>query len=92
LFRRIRKDGAVLDGGMAPHSINRLVKAAARRAGIADEAIGGHSLRAGFLTAAAQGASIWKLMEVSRHRSIGTLQGYVRDREHSRNHAGEGLL
>ena len=68
-FRRIRKDGAILDEGMAPHTINRLIKAAARRAGIQDRAIAGHSLRSGLLTAAAlRGASVWKLMQVSRHR------------------------
>jgi hypothetical protein len=39
----------------------------------------GHSLRAGFLTSAAEhGASVWKMMEVSRHRSVDTLRGYVR--------------
>jgi hypothetical protein len=38
-----------------------------------------HSLRSGFLTSAAEtGASIWKLSEVSRHKSLDTLRGYVR--------------
>jgi hypothetical protein len=36
----------------------------------------GHSGRAGFLTSAAKrGASIFKMMEVSRHRSVDTLRG-----------------
>jgi hypothetical protein len=35
----------------------------------------GHSLRAGFLTSAAKrGASIFKMMDVSRHRSVDTLR------------------
>jgi hypothetical protein len=35
----------------------------------------GHSLRSGFLTSAAEaGASIFKMVEVSRHKSVGTLQ------------------
>ena len=39
----------------------------------------GHSLRAGFLTAAAaDGASIFKMKEVSRHRSTDVLARYVR--------------
>ena len=93
LFRRIRKDSAILAEGMAPHTINRLIKAAARRAGIQYRAIAGHSLRSGFLTAAAlRGASVWKLMQVSRHRSVAALQGYVRDRDGFRDHAGLGLL
>jgi hypothetical protein len=53
----------------------------------------GHSLRAGFLTSAAsRGASIFKMMDVSRHRSVGTLRGYVRDAELFKDHAGAGLL
>jgi hypothetical protein len=36
----------------------------------------GHSLRSGFLTSAAEnGASIWKLSEVSRHKSLNVLSG-----------------
>jgi integrase len=53
----------------------------------------GHSLRSGFLTSAAgRGASIFKMMDVSRHKSIDTLRGYVRDAELFRDHAGAGLL
>jgi hypothetical protein len=53
----------------------------------------GHSLRAGFLTSAAKrGASIFKMMDVSRHRSVDTLRGYIRDAELFQDHAGSGLL
>src|ERR1700730_8323539 len=53
----------------------------------------GHSLRPGFLTsAAARGASIFKMMDVSRHRSVDTLRGYVRDAELFKDHAGAELL
>jgi hypothetical protein len=52
----------------------------------------GHSLRSGFLTSAAgNGASIFKMMDVSGHRSVDTLRGYVRDAELSKDHAGAGL-
>src|ERR1700750_3100111 len=52
-----------------------------------------HSLRAGFLTSAAgRGASIFKMMDVSRHKSVDTLRGYVRDAELFKDHAGAGLL
>ena len=51
----------------------------------------GHSLRAGFLTSAAgKGASIFKMMDVSRHKSVDTLRGYVRDAELFKDHAGAG--
>jgi hypothetical protein len=42
--------------------------------------------------AAANGASIFKMMNVSRHKSVDTLRGYVRDSELFKDHAGAGLL
>jgi hypothetical protein len=45
-----------------------------------------------FLTSAAKrGASIFKMMDQSRHRSVETLRGYVRDAEILKEHAGAGL-
>jgi hypothetical protein len=53
----------------------------------------GHSLRAGFLTSAAEsGADVLAMMEVSRHRRVETLQGYVRRANLFKRHAGEGSL
>jgi hypothetical protein len=50
-------------------------------------------VRAGFLTSAAgKGASIFKMMDVSRHKSVDTLRGYIRDAELFKDHAGAGLL
>jgi hypothetical protein len=37
-------------------------------------------------------ASIFKMMDVSRHKSVDTLRGYVRDAELFKDHAGAGLL
>jgi hypothetical protein len=48
-------------------------------------------LRAGFLTSAAlRGASVFKVRDVSRHKSMDVLQGYVRDADMFRDHAGVG--
>jgi hypothetical protein len=53
----------------------------------------GHSLRAGFCTSAAKhGASVWKMMDVSRHKSVNTLRGYVRNAESFKDHAGAAFL
>jgi hypothetical protein len=53
----------------------------------------GHSLRSGFLTsAAANGASTFKMMDRSRHKSADTLRGYVRAAKLFKDHAGAGLL
>jgi hypothetical protein len=65
----------------------------AERAGLDPSLSSGHSLRACFLTSAAkQGANLFKMMNVSRHRSVDTLRGYVRDAGIFKNHAGAGLL
>jgi site-specific recombinase XerD len=92
LFRSIRKGGKVA-GRLSAQSVADIVKAQAQRVGLDPTLFAGHSLRAGFLTSAAKrGASIFKMMDVSRHRSVDTLRGYVRDAELFQNHAGEGLL
>jgi len=42
--------------------------------------------------AARTGASIFKIQEISRHRSLQVLAGYVRDVQVYRDHAGSGFL
>ena len=49
---------------LTPHSAAQIVTAYAKRAGLDAASFAGHNLRAGFLTsAAASGASIFKMME-----------------------------
>jgi site-specific recombinase XerD len=92
LFRSIRKGGKV-GNRLTDQSVADIVKAHAERVGLDPGLFAGHSLRAGFLTSAAKrGASIFKMMDVSRHRSVDTLRGYVRDAEIFKDHAGAGLL
>jgi hypothetical protein len=69
------------------------VKAAAGLAGLDPAEFGGYSLRAGSITSAARaGASVLKMREVSRHRSLDVLGGYVREAQALRDHAGDGFL
>jgi hypothetical protein len=92
LFRSIRKGGKV-GARLTDQSVANIVKTHAERVGLDPTLFAGHSLRAGFLTSAAKrGASIVKMMDVSRHRSVDTLRGYVRDAEIFKDHAGAGLL
>jgi hypothetical protein len=42
--------------------------------------------------AARRGASVFKMRDVSRHKSMDVLQAYVRDADRFRDHAGAGLL
>jgi integrase len=93
VFRRITKGGRLMEFALTPHSVGMIVKIWAGRAGFNVREFGAHSLRAGFLTSAAmRGASIFKMMDVSRHKSVDTLRGYVRDADAFKNHAGTGLL
>ena len=53
----------------------------------------GHSLRAGFVTSAAESrASISRIMEVTRHRDPRTVEMYVRRADRFNDHAGDGFL
>jgi site-specific recombinase XerD len=92
LFRSVRKGGKVADR-LSAQSVTDIVKTHAERVGLDPTLFAGHSLRSGFLTSAARrGASIFKMMDQSRHKSVDTLRGYVRDAEIFKNHAGVGLL
>jgi site-specific recombinase XerD len=83
----------VLPDRLRAQSVAFIVKAYAARLGLDAEAFSGHSLRSGFLTsAAARGASLFKMMDVSRHKSVDVPRGYVRDADAFRDHAGAGLL
>ena len=74
VFRKLTPQG---DRGVA-----LVVMARAAAAGDAPELFSGHSLRAGFLTEAGrQGANLFKMKDHSRHKSIETVSGYVRDHE-----------
>lgn len=93
LFRPVAKGGRVLARALTAESVATIVKTYAGLAGLDPAEFAGHSLRAGFLTsAAAHGASIFKMMEVSRHKSMDVLQGYVRRAELFKDHAGAGFL
>jgi len=74
----IDKGGTVRTTRLTDRSVANIVKAYASRAGFDASVFSGHSLRAGFLTSAAgKGASIFKMMDVSRHKSVDTLRGYA---------------
>ena len=93
VFRPVAKGERLQNVRLTDRSVAKIVKAHAVRVGLDPTAFAGHSLRSGFLTsAAARGASIFKMADQSRHRSMDTLRGYVRDAEIFKDHAGAGLL
>jgi integrase len=93
LFRPVAKGGRLMVQRLSAKAVCQIVKAYAGRLGLKAADFGAHSLRAGFLTSAARrGASVFKMRDVSRHKSMDVLQAYVRDADMFRDHAGAGLL
>ena len=69
------------------------MKQYARLAGLDDATFAEHSLRAGFLTSAAEsGASLLRMADQSRRGSLDTLRGYVRRADMFKEHAGAAFL
>jgi site-specific recombinase XerD len=93
IFRPVAKGDRVSEAPLSAFSAAEIVKHYATCAGLDARTFAGHSLRAGFLTSAAEhGASVFKMMEVSRHRSVDTLRGYVRRVDLFKEHAGAAFL
>lgn len=93
LFRRLTRSDALTPSPMSDKAVARLIKACAAAAGYDAARFSGHSLRAGFLTeAASQGATIFKMQEVSRHKTVQILSDYVRAADRFRDHAGDRFL
>ncbi|HEX7855051.1 MAG TPA: site-specific integrase [Sphingobium sp.] len=93
LFRRLTRRDELTADRMSDRAVARLVQRCAAAAGYDPGHYAGHSLRAGFLTeAAANRASIFKMQDVSRHKSVQVLSEYVRNAELFEDHAGSQFL
>ena len=92
LFRPISKHGRMSTERLTGESVAELVKKAAEAAGADPKAFAGHSLRAGFVTAAAKnGATLPAIMKQTGHTSVETVGGYYRDATLFEDNAAEGL-
>ena len=92
VFRSINRHGRI-GAALSAQSVALIVKRYAEIAGLDPRDFAGHSLRAGFLTSAAEaGADVLRMMEVSRHKRVETVQGYVRRANGFKGHAGERFL
>lgn len=93
LFRRMFRGDKVGEARLSAQSIALVVKEYASRAGLDWERYAGHSLRSGFLTSAARNrASIFKMADQSRHKSLDVLRDYVKSEALFEDNAGDGLL
>lgn len=78
VFRTLTPQRRPTNHPIVGKDVARLVKALAQRAALTGD-FSGHSLRAGFITAAAEAdVSLENIMRTSRHRSLSLLKRYVR--------------
>ena len=91
LFVGLSKAGRLASRALSDKAVWRLVKQAARAAGLANpDGYSGHSLRAGLATAAGEaGADLAAVMRQTRHRSADVALGYLRPAELWRNNASQ---
>jgi integrase len=78
---------------MSTKAVANVVKDYAKRAGLDPADFGGHSLRAGFVTSAAEsGKSTERIMDHTGHQSAAMVRIYTRPADAFADHAGERLL
>lgn len=67
------------DGRLTSDAVSRIIKRCARRAGYDPQRFSGHSLRAGFVTTAAErGATEAEIMEQTGHKTERMVRRYIR--------------
>jgi integrase len=79
VFRQLRRGDNLTDQRLSDQSVALIVKRRAIAADVRPELLSGHSLRAGYATAAAAaGVEERKIANVTRHRNLPVLRGYIR--------------
>jgi hypothetical protein len=92
LFRQTLKGGQRVGAPISGQAYYDVVKQGIAAIGLDTSKFGSHSMRSGWIsTAARNGASVWKMKEISRHKSTGVLAGYVPDAELFQQHASAGM-
>lgn len=94
LFRGFYRGGKrIRDTMLSGQAIADIVKAYAIKSGLNPAEFAGHSLRSGFITSAAEsGASLMKIMDQSRHKTVDIVRGYIQEADQVNNHAGASFL
>ncbi|MCJ2064357.1 tyrosine-type recombinase/integrase [Methylobacterium sp. J-088] len=78
---------------LTDRSVANIIKAYCTAAGLDASTFGAHSLRAGYITSAAErGADLARIMDQSGHRDPRTVVGYIRRANAFREHSGSGFL
>ena len=94
VFRPVSRSAKVRgDARLTDKSVADIVKAYAARIGLDVSDFGSHSLRAGFVTTAAdRDVNESRIMDVTRHKDSQTVRGYIRRANLFKGHAGASFL
>ena len=96
VFRPVSRSGNVRQGEgvrLTTQAVADIVKRYCTAAGLDASAFGAHSLRAGYITTAAErGADLARIMDQSGHRDPRTVVGYIRRANAFKGHSGSGFL
>jgi integrase len=86
-------DNEPLPPRLTTQAVADIIKRYCAAAGLDASTFGAHSLRAGFITTAAErGADLARIMDVSGHRDPRTVVGYIRRANAFKGHSGSGFL
>jgi site-specific recombinase XerD len=93
VFRAVALGGRMSSEPLSGDAVASLVKHYAERIGLDPRAYAAHSLRAGMITSSAEaGANVFRIMDLSRHKSVDMIRTYVRAVDVWKDHAGAGVL
>ncbi|BCM88113.1 site-specific integrase [Methylobacterium indicum] len=100
VFRPVSRSGRVRmtmgdanPARLTTQSVADIIKGYAAAAGLDASTFGAHSLRAGYITTAAErGADLARIMDQSGHRDTRTVVGYIRRANAFKGHSGDGFL
>jgi site-specific recombinase XerD len=100
VFRPVSRSGRVRVAGksarpprLTTQAVADVLKRYATAAGLDASTFGAHSLRAGYITTAAErGADLARIMDQSGHRDPRTVVGYIRRANAFKDHSGSGFL
>jgi site-specific recombinase XerD len=93
IFRWIKKGGRLTQVRLTDRSVADIIKKRSAAVGLDAKALSGHSLRSGFVTEAlTNGADVFRVMDVTRHRQVNTLKVYDRRAKAFQDHAGAAFL
>lgn len=93
LFRGINKHGKIESNRMSHDVVYELIKRCILKLGYEFSEFSSHSLRAGFVTQALRtGARIDKIPSVSDHKSLKSLEFYIKHEDRYEDHPGKNIF